>query len=249
MRDLRLICRCNGDDLSSGRRLIIHNDGLIIHILCCDKVMWSKLYKLCGDNGGGDSKGDDHKHGCRHVFHQECIMPWLLEKRENECPSCRAAFIVDAPEQEKKQPERPQARRRTPSRELTPEEQADIILAQYARNGTIEVPSGSDDATTRPPSIATTGNSSNEPVDIEAMLSSIDDSDDEMEVEEGFSFVIDQGQIRAVPTSYGSLAVPIPFGRQVSQPKTIAPIRTADTAEESQDEEDDVASHDDESER
>ena len=115
------------------------------------------------------------------------------------------------------------------------EEEADLILEAYARNGTIELPRGSDDER---PTVASTGNS-NEPVDIEAMLSGLDDDDDEMEVEEGYSFVIDKGLIKTVPTSYGSLAVPIPFRRQsVSQPKTIAPNRTADTAEESHDEDD-----------
>jgi hypothetical protein len=44
-----------------------------------DTVMWSR-----------------QRHGpCSHVFHEECLMPWLLEKRENECPSCRACFIQD----------------------------------------------------------------------------------------------------------------------------------------------------------
>ena len=30
---------------------------------------------------------------CGHVFHQACIMAWLFEKRENECPSCRSIYI------------------------------------------------------------------------------------------------------------------------------------------------------------
>ena len=44
-----------------------------------DVVMWSR-----------------YNHGsCSHVFHEDCLLQWLLEQRENECPSCRACFIAD----------------------------------------------------------------------------------------------------------------------------------------------------------
>ena len=44
-----------------------------------DIVMWSR-----------------HNHGsCSHVFHEDCLLQWLLEQRENECPTCRACFIAD----------------------------------------------------------------------------------------------------------------------------------------------------------
>jgi len=32
---------------------------------------------------------------CAHVFHEECLLPWLLERRENECPSCREALVEE----------------------------------------------------------------------------------------------------------------------------------------------------------
>lgn len=33
---------------------------------------------------------------CAHVFHEECLLQWLLEQRENECPTCRNKFIENA---------------------------------------------------------------------------------------------------------------------------------------------------------
>ena len=54
-----------------------------------DRVMWAKhFYASTGGGSGSDS-------ACRHVFHVGCIMPWLMEKRENECPSCRRCLIHD----------------------------------------------------------------------------------------------------------------------------------------------------------
>lgn len=37
-----------------------------------------------------------HSRTCAHVFHEECLQQWLLQQRENECPTCRAKFIEDA---------------------------------------------------------------------------------------------------------------------------------------------------------
>ena len=39
-----------------------------------DKVSWSRYHK------------------CNHVFHHECIIPWL--KRHDECPYCRCNYIM-----------------------------------------------------------------------------------------------------------------------------------------------------------
>eukprot|EP00934_Nitzschia_sp_Nitz4_P007142 Nitzschia sp. Nitz4//scaffold108_size72880//16419//18073//NITZ4_005807-RA/size72880-augustus-gene-0.26-mRNA-1//1//CDS//3329532645//7132//frame0 len=31
---------------------------------------------------------------CHHVYHTECIQPWLEERRQDECPSCRNSIIL-----------------------------------------------------------------------------------------------------------------------------------------------------------
>lgn len=44
-----------------------------------DIVMWSR----------------HNNSSCSHAFHENCLLQWLLEQRENECPTCRACFISD----------------------------------------------------------------------------------------------------------------------------------------------------------
>lgn len=43
----------------------------------------------------GDTVMFSRNPSCTHVFHKECLLPWLLERRENECPSCRAILVRD----------------------------------------------------------------------------------------------------------------------------------------------------------
>jgi len=50
---------------------------------------------ICLDNFEvGDTVMFSRNNSCAHVFHEECLLQWLLEQRENECPTCRACFIA-----------------------------------------------------------------------------------------------------------------------------------------------------------
>lgn len=30
---------------------------------------------------------------CRHAYHTDCIMPWFIERKRNDCPLCRRNFL------------------------------------------------------------------------------------------------------------------------------------------------------------
>jgi hypothetical protein len=34
-----------------------------------------------------------HSKTCTHVFHSHCIKPWLEDKKQDECPSCRSVLV------------------------------------------------------------------------------------------------------------------------------------------------------------
>ena len=45
----------------------------------------------------GDQVSWSKEVACQHVFHQECIVPWLAKKEEPKCPCCRQDFCVFEP--------------------------------------------------------------------------------------------------------------------------------------------------------
>lgn len=32
---------------------------------------------------------------CKHAYHADCVMPWLLEQKRNDCPLCRRNFLSE----------------------------------------------------------------------------------------------------------------------------------------------------------
>jgi hypothetical protein len=126
--------------------------------------------------------------GCRHVFHHECLMPWLMEKRENECPSCRALFILDSKLNETVEPGLPQE---------------DVHVDHIMEEGSIQVIPMGDGSET----VATTIESSITD-DVEASVGHahvLQDTMEDIEEEEeddGFSYVIAKGLIQIIPTHH-----------------------------------------------
>ena len=40
---------------------------------------------------------------CHHVYHSDCIQPWVQEKRHDDCPSCRSKLILVTKEEDVKE--------------------------------------------------------------------------------------------------------------------------------------------------
>ncbi|KAG7340944.1 ring finger domain containing protein [Nitzschia inconspicua] len=183
-----------------------------------DVVMWSRRQRRSRSSSKRQSKlpvgcckdRDDYDTtplGCRHVFHQECLMPWLMEKRENECPSCRSPFILDKPNIDTSMTIEESINTNT--------EHSHHEGVEVDHDGTIQVIMGDGSRTTI---------NETDTVDIEAPVvkntssdeTNTDDDDDDDDdtmnsIEEGYSYVIAKGLIQKVPNRYGSLAGPVPF--------------------------------------
>ena len=73
------------------------SDGKAVDYTCYDGFDDDEdVCPICLDNFEVGDVVMWSRHGsCSHVFHEDCLLQWLLEQRENECPTCRACFIAD----------------------------------------------------------------------------------------------------------------------------------------------------------
>lgn len=42
----------------------------------------------------GDIYGQSSNPSCRHIFHQDCIVGWLLTRDDGTCPCCRQPYLT-----------------------------------------------------------------------------------------------------------------------------------------------------------
>jgi hypothetical protein len=53
-----------------------------------DTVAWSKQSTLPREKADGQP--------CLHVFHHDCIVPWLTNPKHDDCPACRSIILQDS---------------------------------------------------------------------------------------------------------------------------------------------------------
>lgn len=83
-------CPLEGDDIEAGGVVSLtedfNEDDDHVCSICLDNfqvgdiVSWSR-----------------HSKTCTHVFHTDCVKPWLEDKRQNECPACRVPILLEDP--------------------------------------------------------------------------------------------------------------------------------------------------------
>ncbi len=148
-----------------------------------------------------------HNEGsCSHVFHEECLLQWLLEQRENECPTCRACFIADL-ESNSIASSSSSATAETNENSIIVESDEEITSSSES-NADIEEDNSRNDATTNDET--NTGGDCN--FDLDEMQNEDDDGEgDEKEdttaideVEEDFTYIIVKGSVQRLPLSHDS---------------------------------------------
>jgi hypothetical protein len=85
----------DGDDASKSHHSTEENEDMSTCIICLepfrvgDTVAWSKQSTI------PRSKADEQP--CLHVFHRDCIVPWLTNPKHDDCPACRSTILQDSP--------------------------------------------------------------------------------------------------------------------------------------------------------
>ena len=49
------------------------------------------------DYTSGEEIVKSHNEKCHHYFHKDCMIDWLMKNKHEECPLCRAKYLVPPP--------------------------------------------------------------------------------------------------------------------------------------------------------